>query len=105
MLTNKNTIMKKLLLVAALGVVGFVSAKEVKIENTEAKKENVKEETKEQKSKVYAWIQIIAPCGAVYYLAADNYSGCTWGDFWDDVDHFNSVKCGSSNQGFQDQYA
>ncbi|MBP1163791.1 MULTISPECIES: hypothetical protein [unclassified Chryseobacterium] len=93
--------MKKIIFIVAFGAAGLMSAK-----NTTAKKVIKKAETIEKKavnhSKVsqktkaifYNWIQVISPCGAVYYLEASDYDSV--GDFTDDVIYFNAQKCGTS---------
>jgi len=74
--------MKKLLLVAALGVAGLVSAKDVKseiadVKNEVVKNENAKEVSKEQSKVILrdiAWIGVSTWCGKVFYLNANDYS-------------------------------
>ena len=74
--------MKKLFLLAALGVAGFASAKSVKTENVELKREVVKveyvKEVSTKQSKVLlrdiSWIGVSTWCGKVFYLNANDYS-------------------------------
>lgn len=90
--------MKKLIVLAALGVAGFMSAKGNVSEVTKSKgKQNVvvnvtKESVKTKAAFIYRWIGIESPCGAVYFLNADDYS--SWSEFMDDVTYFNGQKCG-----------
>lgn len=85
--------MKKLLLVAALGIAGLVSAKEnvKKIElNTKncilivSNKENVF---------LRHLVQITASCGKIYYLDTDQYA--SFEELMDAVDYFDAQKCPS----------
>ena len=86
--------MKKLLLVAAIGVAGLVSAKEV------VKKNLVKSPVKPNSSFIdaklknlpYQWLKVNSPCGVVYWIQAANYR--TVSDAVDAIDYFNEAKCG-----------
>lgn len=92
--------MKKLLLIAAIGAAGLMSAKSItekkvikKVETTE-KKVRSKVSNKAKKAVFYNWIQVTSPCGAVYYLEASDYGSIE--AFADDVVYFNAQKCGTS---------
>lgn len=39
----------------------------------------------------YQWIEVQAPCGAVYYMEMSNYD--TMDEFWDAMQDFNDIKC------------
>lgn len=94
--------MKKLLLLAAFGVAGFVSAKDVKTESTDLKKENVTKKSlnknSKQQSKVLPgginWIGVSTWCGKVFYLNANDYSNS------EELDaaaaHFTQQQCAQS---------
>ena len=69
--------MKKLLLVATLGVAGFMSAKSEVVKSDLKTEQNKSETQKGPGDKLAAcssWITITSPCLTVYYLCADNYS-------------------------------
>ena len=89
--------MKKLLFIAALGVAGLVSAKNVEEIKTEKAKEKapvektISVEKKSTAKKPYNWVTIVSPCGAVFYLDMNDYA--TTDAFWADAHHFSDVKC------------
>jgi hypothetical protein len=91
--------MKKLLLVTAICVAGFMSAKTINSERNDSKSlylVNQKQKNLEKLKLLYHWIEIVSPCGVIYYLPAENYTGCTWDDFYGDVAYFNDQKCGDT---------
>lgn len=88
--------MKKLLLIAALGVAGVMSASSGNVLNVAkiTKTESIKEVSFSSPSlKILPslWVKCVAPCGAVYYMQLSNYE--TMDDFWDTMQEFNSIKC------------
>ncbi len=95
--------MKKLLLVATLGVAGLVSANNPNSEkknSTEEEKTTTVEVTKENSSKasrIYDWYPVTTDCGQTYYLDLNMYDSL--GAFLNDVDHFNEIKCPSGGSG------
>lgn len=99
--------MKKLLFVAALGVAGLASAKEVKNESTAAKKEVEKETVSEKKLsqnskeqakillKEIAWVGVSTWCGKVFYLNANDYSSMA--ELNDAATYFTNQQCAGAS--------
>ena len=90
--------MKKLLLVAAIGVAGLVSAKgkakEFILMDGFKKEGKFVEKSKLKNSMVYVWVTVVSPCGAVYSLDISGYSDAE--ELMNDVYYFNGQKCGGN---------
>lgn len=83
--------MKKLLLVAALGVAGLVSAKE-NVKNDELNTKNcILIVSKKENVLLRHLVQITASCGKIYYLDTDQYA--SFEELMDAVDYFDAQKC------------
>ncbi|SFI16597.1 hypothetical protein [Halpernia frigidisoli] len=103
--------MKKVLLLAAFGVAGLMSANQVS--QTFAKSHLTAEQNlnfiKSANNKfappAHQFVPIQSPCGQVYYLDLNQYSDDAAGliQFGNDINYFNEQKCGSGG-GFQGQY-
>ena len=93
--------MKKLFFAAALGVAGFMSAKDlvsthssnINSEITGTKEITISgENTTYKVAFFYNWITVTSSCGKVYYLEASHYN--SFEQLQADVDYFDGQKCG-----------
>lgn len=93
--------MKKIFFIAAFGVAAFTSAK-TKISNHEVVKFK---ESNKTATLVYQWLEVVSPCGAVYYLPYESYIGCSVEELEADLAKFNYAKCGVTGFEMQFPYA
>ena len=97
--------MKKLLFVVALGVAGLMSAKDAKVQTSKSERFSKWDTGVKTKAVFYNWVQIVSPCGAVYYLAYESYVGCTIDELYSDIATFNYAKCGVTGFEYQGGYS
>lgn len=88
--------MKKLLFVAALGVAGLMSAKDVKegadINTNIVSKSSLDKNVEISKVFRYHWVSVVTGCGAVFYLDYNMYD--SYEAFQEDARYFTDIKCG-----------
>lgn len=98
--------MKKLLLVAAVGVAGLVSANTTKeiadnYVDKNIKKEAYYNECSTQTLNTYMFYELVyipTPCGNDFYLNAEDYTNIY--DYARDIQYFTMVKCGYTYYSF-----
>ena len=94
--------MKKLLLMAAFGTAGFMSAKDFSVSKPfkyEFRDQEIfskKSETVIKQQKPYNLINVGTPCGKPLHLNSEDYIDIY--AFLEDVRHFTLIKCGNLGQ-------
>ena len=85
--------MKKLLLVAALGVVGVVNAKTIENVSTEKKSAINEKNIASFLIREYDWVKVTTGCGKVFYLDNNMYGDC-YECLQEHARQFTDAQCG-----------